>query len=860
MPKALLKIVLLVVLCISAFENVSAFPFSDKSPVILQSQSFGVPQGLSQSTVTSIVQDHDGYIWIGTLNGLNRFDGREFKHFYADDKTSGLPSSFIRSLLITSDGGLLVGTDKGLVIYNKESGTLKNVNIEDTILNNEIWSLSNNDFTGEVLVGTNTGLTSISLINKKSNHVYLESNYFEVKKSLNINSEIFIKTYDGKLQKITQNKKQIISTNVLDIEKSNNSLYVSKKDGFYKHENGELKKSSSTSYEILSSSQNKVLGISKNKIYSVSDGEYLLGKTLEDKEKSELTYFTVSNSLILVGLNNHGFEVIRNSNNLIFKTDLIKDNVWHISNTPNGNILVSSDETSLNYYDKDLKLLKSYDSGIGGYKNSVMTSAGIYIGNNDGIRLLKPNGMLTKFIDNEQITTLNSINNTNKLIAGTADGKILFINENGISHQIITEKKDPIFEILYLSNENIYIAGQNGVYHYSKNSLSKIYNELTYSIKDYNDSVLFGTSTAIVKYNKNNKSFNEIFSNNKGIYSIVTIGNMIFASSQGQIILLNNGEYYILSTINGSQFEYNTPSGNKLDSNYLLFGGIDGLSLISKDEILSYLKSASPPKTELSELRVFNLAKEGSGEYFKGSLNTSKEIKLKYSDYPFSIAFNSPFSEPNSITYYYKMDGLSNEWIASNNVNSATYTNLSAGEYTFKVYAVDNLTHKNGPIKNIQVVITPPWWLSIKAKTVYFIIMMIIILGITKSILRKRAIQRQIALSEERLKLSLWGSGDEMWDWDIETGNIFRSNIWGALEFPRDGHRSGKSDEESNIHPMDQERVREALNKHFYGETDHFEAAYRVKGKDDHWIWILDRAKIVERDDKDNALRMTGRD
>ena len=110
MPKALLKIVLLIVLCISAFENVSAFPFSDKSPIILQSQSFGVPQGLSQSTVTSIVQDHDGYIWIGTLNGLNRFDGREFKHFYADDSASGLPSSFIRSLLITEEGELLVGT------------------------------------------------------------------------------------------------------------------------------------------------------------------------------------------------------------------------------------------------------------------------------------------------------------------------------------------------------------------------------------------------------------------------------------------------------------------------------------------------------------------------------------------------------------------------------------------------------------------------------------------------------------------------------------------------------------------------------------------------------------------------------
>ncbi|WP_220775203.1 PAS domain S-box protein, partial [Shewanella glacialipiscicola] len=208
--------------------------------------------------------------------------------------------------------------------------------------------------------------------------------------------------------------------------------------------------------------------------------------------------------------------------------------------------------------------------------------------------------------------------------------------------------------------------------------------------------------------------------------------------------------------------------------------------------------------------------------------------------------------------YYYRMHGLSDTWISANGTNSATYTNLSPGQYNFQVYAVNSLSGEKASIKELSVIITPPWWSSFQAKSIYLVIIILILFLIVKTILRRRETQKQIALSEERLKLSLWGSGDEMWDWDIETGNIFRSNIWGALEFPRDGHRSGKSDEESNIHPMDQERVREALNKHFYGETDHFEAAYRVKGKDDNWIWILDRAKIVERDDKDNALRMTG--
>ena len=68
-----------------------------------------------------------------------------------------------------------------------------------------------------------------------------------------------------------------------------------------------------------------------------------------------------------------------------------------------------------------------------------------------------------------------------------------------------------------------------------------------------------------------------------------------------------------------------------------------------------------------------------------------------------------------------------------------------------------------------------------------------------RAINRRRQIQKQIAQSEERLKLSLWGSGDEMWDWDIESGKIYRSNIWGSLDFPQDGQRSGTPEEESNI-------------------------------------------------------------
>lgn len=97
---------------------------NNQTSILLNSESYNVPEGLSQSTITSIIEDSEGYIWIGTLNGLNRFDGKEFKHYFAD-KSSGLPSSFIRSLLYTDDGSIFVGTDKGLAIYDPKLQNFK---------------------------------------------------------------------------------------------------------------------------------------------------------------------------------------------------------------------------------------------------------------------------------------------------------------------------------------------------------------------------------------------------------------------------------------------------------------------------------------------------------------------------------------------------------------------------------------------------------------------------------------------------------------------------------------------------------------------------------------------------------------
>ncbi|RYZ51699.1 MAG: hypothetical protein EOP49_11130, partial [Sphingobacteriales bacterium] len=73
--------------------------------------------GLSDARVTAINQDKIGFMWFGTPNGLNRYDGYSIRTFYAD-KTNGLPSNNIRTIFTDSKGRLWIGTDKGLAQYN----------------------------------------------------------------------------------------------------------------------------------------------------------------------------------------------------------------------------------------------------------------------------------------------------------------------------------------------------------------------------------------------------------------------------------------------------------------------------------------------------------------------------------------------------------------------------------------------------------------------------------------------------------------------------------------------------------------------------------------------------------------------
>lgn len=99
---------------------------------IARFQRLDIQQGLSQSTITAITQTPDGAIWLGSLNGLNRYDGFSNRVYRPDNSNRyALSDNYITSLL--SDGNnLWIGTLNGLSRYNLSLGQLENLSFANT--------------------------------------------------------------------------------------------------------------------------------------------------------------------------------------------------------------------------------------------------------------------------------------------------------------------------------------------------------------------------------------------------------------------------------------------------------------------------------------------------------------------------------------------------------------------------------------------------------------------------------------------------------------------------------------------------------------------------------------------------------
>ena len=159
-------LLLLLYILFSSFWAIAQNPLDLKFERI-SSEVVKYERGLSQNSIKCIYQDKTGYLWVGTWDGLNRYDGYKFKPFRAisSDNPFGLLYSSVTAVLEDIDKVLWLGTEQGLTAFDKKTGKYKqflaNSNNPNSINHNQINALTQN-VNGIIWIGTKEGLSYYS--------------------------------------------------------------------------------------------------------------------------------------------------------------------------------------------------------------------------------------------------------------------------------------------------------------------------------------------------------------------------------------------------------------------------------------------------------------------------------------------------------------------------------------------------------------------------------------------------------------------------------------------------------------------------------------------------------------------------
>ncbi len=131
-------------------------------------------------------------------------------------------------------------------------------------------------------------------------------------------------------------------------------------------------------------------------------------------------------------------------------------------------------------------------------------------------------------------------------------------------------------------------------------------------------------------------------------------------------------------------------------------------------------------------------------------------------------------------------------------------------------------------------------------------------LAIRFDITARKQIEEELRQKEERWQLALQGNNDGIWDWNVQTNEVFLSSRWKSMLGYEEHEISNHLDEWSKrVHPDDLEAAIQDIQKHLTRKTDYYINEHRVQCKDGGYKWILDRGKALW-DEAGNPLRMVG--
>jgi len=793
-----------------------------------------IEQGLSEVSVNCILHDKKKFMWFGTQDGLNRYDGYEFKIFKnIPNKSETISDNFILALFEDDDGKIWIGTDNGgLSIFDplKNNFSLYPLDIERELNHNGIRCIFK-DHEKCLWIGTyGSGLyriirkfnckDSIMHYSMKNNENSINSDFItsicELRDDL-----LAIGTRGGGLNIFNLTNNTFVHLRHLDNENSlcNNNINI-----IYKDSSNYLWIGTDDGLDLYNYEKNLFIDYDKkekqlihNKVKSIFEDQQKrlwigteVGLNLLDRANSKFLYFKYDDADMHSLIHNDVLSIVEDDSGILWigtgggislyyprteqfkmyrkKADksnsLIYNDIWAICEDRYGDFWIGTFGKGVDQYNRKDNKFKNYSTNDLTLNNNDVRaifedeSGEIWIGTYGG-------GILKLDRKNKRFISFKDLINTNSMI----DNYVMCIHEDSERILWIGTYYGGLYEI----DQNRKTVTN---YYHKKNGKNKNetlnHNIVRTIFKDSHGTIWIGTNGGLNKFSRETKKFfsyhhNDLSPNslshnrvrcihedkNKTLW-IGTLGgglNKMFDSNAGVFKsynekdgLPNNIIYAIveddtgalwLSTNKGiSKFDpkndqfSNFDEDDGLQSNEfnagayyrnnktgeIFFGGINGFNSFFPKDISAdkYI-----PSVVITGFLISNkYVGPGNNDYIsllKKPIVETKFIKLSYQNNFFSFEFAAlHYASPMKNRYQYKMEGFDKEWIETDAKNRrATYTNLPAGDYVFKVKGSNKDGIWNKKETSIKIRILPPWWATWWAYTFYiFIIMLLISWGI----------------------------------------------------------------------------------------------------------------------------------
>lgn len=309
-----------------------------------------------------------------------------------------------------------------------------------------------------------------------------------------------------------------------------------------------------------------------------------------------------------------------------------------------------------------------------------------------------------------------------------------------------------------------------------------------------------------------------------------------------------------------SELGYWINAGTHLADGQLAFGGLRGVTVLAPQA----LTPPPPARPAITAIILRGQRYGSSANLPKGASWKDGMVSLHHQQDEFGAEFTSlEYSSPLMTRYEYRLAGYDPYWIETPaNRRVAYYTNLPPGTYRLQVRARHDGGAWSKDTADLSFDVLPPPWASAGAYTAYAAALLLLA-GITgwrirANVRRKRRANAVLLQSRERLKLALWGSGNEMWDADLRDGSLQHENRLPNIAAGKEAAAQTLSAYRAFLHPEDAASFDAAMREHLTGRSGSFEASYRTLDLNHEWVWVLTRGRVVERDDNGRAVRMIG--